>query len=226
MNDHYKYLLLLIGLSLLIGCNQQTDPASNSQTQDAPQAKSEPEVSDDAAAVEALEAAATSLKRDGNGFVTEVNFRGTTIDDAPLQHLAGLPKLTSVLLNETAITDDGLATLGKLNTLRNLDLRGCQISNDGIAHLENLTGLRALRLSGESGATTVDDDGLATVAKMTSLKALFLDFLWVSEDGLGLLTNAKQLEELYLAKTLVGDEALVGEEAMRRQHRRESHEQR
>ena len=83
MNDRCTCLLLVMGLSLLIGCNQQTDPTPASQTQNSP-----PPDPDDAAAVEALEAAATSLKRDGDGFVTEVNFRGTTIDDGPLQHLA------------------------------------------------------------------------------------------------------------------------------------------
>ncbi|MEO2022421.1 MAG: hypothetical protein ABGX05_11425, partial [Pirellulaceae bacterium] len=186
--------VMLLGLGLLAGCNSSTETPTNPA----------PAVDlDDAAAVKALEAVATSLKRDGDGFVIEVNFRGTTIDDGPLQHLLGLQRLGSVLLNETSITDDGLTTLGKISTLRNLDLRGCQVSNDGIEHLGDLTGLRALRLSGASGATTVDDAGMATVAKMTSLKALFLDFLWVSEDGLALLQDSKQLEELYLAKTLV-----------------------
>ncbi|MDE0734612.1 MAG: hypothetical protein OSB47_02240, partial [Pirellulaceae bacterium] len=204
-----RRFVILLGLGLLAGCNSSTEtpnnPATSSTDKTGAAQQDAPAVDpDDAAAIKALEAVTTSLKRDGDGFVTEVNFRGTTIDDGPLQHLAGLPRLSSVLLNETSITDDGLAILGKLKTLRNLDLRGCQVSNDGIAHLGELTGLRALRLSGESGATTVDDDGLATVAKMTSLKALFLDFLWVSEDGLALLDNAKQLEELYLAKTLVG----------------------
>jgi len=73
MNDRCKCLLLVVGLCLLIGCNQQADPMPSAQTQNSP--RPDP---DDAAAVEALEAAATSLKRNSDGFVTEVNFRGTT----------------------------------------------------------------------------------------------------------------------------------------------------
>jgi len=214
MNSATWRFVILMGLGLLVGCNSSTEtpntPATGSADKTGDALQAAPAVDpDDVAAITALETVATSLKRDGDGFVTEVNFRGTMIDDAPLQHLLGLQRLGSVLLNETSITDDGLATLGKINTLRNLDLRGCQLSNAGIEHLGGLTNLRALRLSGESGATTVDDAGMATVAKMTSLKALFLDFLWISEEGLALLQNNKQLEELYLAKTLVGDEALA-----------------
>ena len=139
---------------------------------------------DSAKAIEAVEAAGGSLKRDKGGHVAEVSFRGTKIDDAPLAHLAGFPKLRSVLLNDTKITDAGLATLGKLTTLNNLDLRGCQVSNAGIAHLTGLGKLRALRLNGKNGATTVDDGAMVHIAKLKSLKALLLDFLFVSGEGL------------------------------------------
>ncbi|MCP4814689.1 MAG: hypothetical protein GY888_19450, partial [Planctomycetaceae bacterium] len=86
--DTWRFVMLM-GLGLLVGCNSSTEtpntPAtgSASKTGDAPQAA--PAVDpDDVAAVTALETVATSLKRDGDGFVTEVNFRGTTIDDGPL----------------------------------------------------------------------------------------------------------------------------------------------
>jgi len=163
---------------------------------------------DDADAVKALESLATELKKDGEGFVTEVNFRGATIDDSALGHLVGLRRVRSVLLNETTITDDGLVAVGKTTTLRNVDLRDCKVSNAGIAHLTGLTDLAALRLSGKSGAATVDDDALTDIAKLTKLRALALDFLWVSEEGLSKLGDLKILEELYLAKTLVGDDAM------------------
>lgn len=164
---------------------------------------------DDPKALEALQALATELKRDGEGYVSEVSFRGAAIDDGALVHLLGLKRLRSVLLNDTAVTDEGAATLGKLSTLTNLDLRGCKISNAAAANLAGLTNLRALRLSGENGHTTVDDQGLADLGKLTKLKALALDFLWVTEEGLARLDGLKDLEELYLAKTPVGDEELA-----------------
>ncbi|MCA9246171.1 MAG: hypothetical protein KDA42_03620, partial [Planctomycetales bacterium] len=163
---------------------------------------------DDPSAITALNKLATSLKHDDDGFVIEVNFRGAQIDDAALAHLAGLARIKSVLLNDTAISDDGLKTIGQLTTLANLDLRGCKVSNDGMAHLVGLDKLRALRLSGQSGATTVDDDGMQSIGKLTALVALPLDFLWVSEEGLAKLDGLKNLEEIYLARTLVGDDAM------------------
>jgi hypothetical protein len=103
---------------------------------------------DSAEAIKSIEAAGGTIKRDKEGNVSEVSFRGTKIDDVPLAYLAGFSKLRSVLLNDTKITDAGLATLGKFTTLYNLDLRGCKITNAGIDLLTQLDKLRALRLSG------------------------------------------------------------------------------
>jgi len=164
---------------------------------------------DDAAAVQELSTLATGLKRDKDGYVVEVNFRGAKIDDGALGPLAGLRRLRGVLLNNTGVTDAGMATLGEITTLRNLDLRGCKIGNAGLGRLVGLQGLRGLKLSGRNGRTTVDDQGMAALGELKNLKALALDFLWVSEEGLSHLQGFEKLEELYLAKTLVGDEALA-----------------
>ncbi|MEW4486838.1 hypothetical protein AB1L42_02085 [Thalassoglobus sp. JC818] len=163
---------------------------------------------DDENMVQAIRRAAANVKVNSDGVVTEVDYRGKKINDEYLLILPRLSGLQSVLLNETEITDAGLETLGKIETLRNLDLRDCAISNDGLAHLVGLKELRALRLSGKSGATTVDDEGMESVGQLTNLKALLLDFLWVSGDGLAKLNGLENLEELYLAGTLVGDEDL------------------
>lgn len=155
------------------------------------------------------EKTASDVKRDGDGHVIEVSFRGTEADDAALAPLAALPKLRSVLLNDTKITDAGFKTLGSISTLQNIDARGCPVGNEGVRHLTGLKELRALRLNGQSGATTVDDEAMADVAKLKSLKALMLDYLWISEEGLAKVTKLDNLEELYLAQTLVGDDALA-----------------
>ncbi|GIT30995.1 MAG: hypothetical protein Ct9H300mP1_30410 [Planctomycetaceae bacterium] len=68
---------------------------------------------------------------------------------------------------------------------------GCGISNDGLAHLVGLTSLRALRLSGKNNATQVDDQGMAHIGKLTGLKALLLDYLFISEEGLGQLKDCR-----------------------------------
>ena len=95
--DTWRFVMLM-GLGLLVGCNSSTEnpntPATGSTDKTGGAQQGTPTVDpDDAAAVKALEAVATSLKRDGEGFVSEVNFRGTTIDDGPLQHLSGTPAI-------------------------------------------------------------------------------------------------------------------------------------
>lgn len=205
--------LLTFIVSLVAGCNRTTEPTGNSPTgagssETVSQQKLAPEP-DDAESIAGLEEVGAKLKKDGDGLVIEADFRGLTIDDSALEHLAGLRRVRSVLLNETGVSDEGMATVGKVATLQNVDLRGCTISNAGLEPLAALSDLKALRLSGESGATSVDDDGMVHVAKMKNLKALLLDFLWISEVGLEQLAGLDKLEELYLAKTLVGDDALA-----------------
>lgn len=205
--------ILFAALALLAGCKPTATPTGTapddtgkSETVTASEVAAEP---DDAASVSALEETGAKMKTDGDGFVIEADFRGTSIGDSALESLVGLRRLRSVLLNETAVTDAGMTSLGKISTLQNVDLRGCTVSNAGLEPLAALSQLKALRLSGESGATTVDDDGMVHVAKMKNLKALLLDFLWISEVGLEQLAGLDRLEELYLAKTLVGDDALA-----------------
>ncbi|MFP6702943.1 MAG: hypothetical protein VB861_14445, partial [Planctomycetaceae bacterium] len=163
--------------------------------------------SSEAAAVAALESLGAKLKRGDDGRVTEVQLQGVELTESILASLPLLTDLRSVLLRDTSVPDAGLVSLGQITTLRNLDLRGSDIGNASLKHLVGLQSLRALRLSGKNNATQVDDDGLQHIARLTSLKALLLDFLFVSEDGLAKLTGLEGLEELYLAGTLVGDES-------------------
>ena len=156
-------------------------------------------------AIATIEAAGGTLVRDDEGRSVEVRFKGPKVDPAVIEGLAGLPGLTSLVVAGTDVGDPLLPAIGRLTTLRNLDLRDCPVTNGGLAHLVGLGNLAALRLSGKSGATTVDDAGLATLAALPSLRTLMLDHLWVSGDGLEKLVPAGRLEELTLAQTLVGD---------------------
>ena len=157
---------------------------------------------------EALAAAGATVKKNAAGAITEVRFKGPDVDAKILADLPELPALTSVVLAGTNTDDIALGSLGKISTLENLDLRDCPVSNAGLAHLSGLHNLAALRLSGKSGKTTVDDDGMVHVAKLRSLRAVMLDFLWVSEVGLQTLAVLEKLEDLTLAQTLVGDDAV------------------
>ncbi|MCH2124142.1 MAG: hypothetical protein MK165_05085 [Pirellulaceae bacterium] len=222
-------LLAILNISINLGCDSTTPPTNQesavpqtsstapndsvqtgaAHTDPTTETPDSPQKIDDTASLMALEKCGATMRRDGDGFVTEVNFRGLTIDDSILTHLPSLPKLQSVLLNETAISDEGLVGISGLTAIRNLDMRGCGISNDAMKHLTGLSTLVALRLSGKNGATTIDDEALADIAKLPKLKVLALDFLWISGDGLSLLEPSEQLTELYLAKTLVDDDAMA-----------------
>ena len=206
---HYFPLLLSISIFIFTGCSE---PKTSSVTVD-PQNDEKPAkeitLADDANIVTALTNLGAELKKNRDGLITEVNLIGTNASDADLEQLGLLSQLTSLRLNETNISATGMEDVGKLTNLVNLDLRGCSINNESMKALEGLSQLRALRLSGESGSTTVDDDGMASINKLTSLKALLLDHLWISEVGLTDLADLKNLEELYLAKTLIDDASLA-----------------
>jgi Leucine-rich repeat (LRR) protein len=223
MTRVYWVVLLLVGLLSWPGCGGPTGPADGQEGDGDQQAEAvEP---DDPAAVEALQAAASGLKRDGDGFVVEVDFRGAAVDDDTLAHLAGLQRLQKLTLTDIKprqiesvesgdlidrpMSDAGLAVLADKTTLRHLDLRGCPITNAALEHVAGLTDLQSLRLSGENGKTMVDDDGLAQLAGLTGLKVLALDFLFVSDEGIAQLDRLKNLKELYLKATSVGDELLA-----------------
>ncbi len=197
-----RWILLFCWYGLLCGCR----PADPSSASDATQAKANV-VADTAEDVQAISASGAKLARDSGGNVTEVDFRGVAVDDGLLGHISGLPKLRSIRLNDTGIGDSAMDCVGNVATLERLDLRGCAISNDGLARLASLKRLRAVQLMGKDGRTTVDDEGLRVFSGMQHLKALALDHLWISEDGLAYLENCVALEELYLAGTLIDDAA-------------------
>ena len=157
-----RWCCMTCGLALLAlaGC-QSGETSAPSKVPQATAAKGETKDSpkraaaktDDVQAVEALGGLTKGLKRDGEGCVTEVDFRGAAIDDGALAHLSGLRRVRSVTLAETGVTDAAVATLGSIATLQALDLRECKLTNAGIAHLAGLTNLRILRLSGKNGGT-------------------------------------------------------------------------
>ena len=207
-------LTLVLASTLFVGCSDSgsRSPAKNTAS---PANSRVPELlpspdppADDPEAVKALEEIGATTKTSGDGNIREVNLRSTDATDAILEHVAKLPDVRSILLNDLPITDDGLKHLaGCAAPLSNLDLRGCPVSNDGLQHISGLKSLRALRLNGVSGETTVDDGGMEHVAGL-KLKVLALDGLWVSEVGLEAIGEQPYLEELYLKSTTISDDGL------------------
>lgn len=202
----------LLACSITVGCSRPAEtPQETTSTESEAHVKSEDTPGadpDPAEAVAAIEQISAGMRKNGDDQIIEVDFIGKEVSPEALEALAKLPKLRSLLLRASNAGDDALIAVGKCSQLENLDLRECPVSNSGLAHLVGLEKLKALRLSGQSGATTVDDGGMESVAKLPQLKVLALDFLWISGDGLQQLKPLTDLRELYLASTLVGDEDL------------------
>jgi len=201
-----KLIPFLLVCLALPGCSSEAEKTVNNpvSTTAAP-----PVLADDPSALQALSVVGAKTKRNADGLVIEVNLRGTGANDDTLKAIAPLLHLRALLLNDLNITDAGLETLRKADwPITHLDLRGCPISNAGLAHLVGLSSLRALRLSGSNSETTVDDDGMTSLAGLITLEVLSLDKLWISVAGIEQLLTLQNLEELYLADTTIGDDTL------------------
>ena len=198
-------------LSLALGCNAQpTDVAPASSTAPAEvDAAAAPAIDPAAAkAIEQLSLTGAKLERGANQQVTGVDLRGIEVTDALAAEVAALPQLEKLTIDSAAMSLDGWQQLAKLNQLQQLDLRDAAVDNDQLAAaVSGMPKLKALRLSGKSGLTSVDDGGLAVLAKCPELKALAIDDLWVSTAGIQHLSQNKKLVELYAGGTAIDDEA-------------------
>jgi len=190
--------VLLAAFACAVGCTPSSEPKV------AVPLVTEPE----AAAIKALLEAGAIIKTDEGGSATDVSFLKMTPPDETFDKLAELKSLRALNLAESSFNDDCLPALDKVSpSLANLDLRGCSLSDKATSSIARFTGLRALRFSGKNGKTSIGDDGLKALTACKSLKVLALDDLWIATAGIEALAPLTELEELYLAGTVVDDDA-------------------
>ncbi len=159
-------------------------------------------------AAETVVATGAKVERANSGEVTSIDLRGVEVTDTLASEVSKLIKLSKLTLSDSAMTVAGWRELGKLNALQQLDVRDCPLNNEQLAAVvAGLPQLKALRMSGKSGRTKVDDSGLSVLSKCPELKALAIDGLWVTIEGIKLLSQNKKLVELYAGDTAVDDEA-------------------
>jgi hypothetical protein len=123
----------------------------------------------------------------------------SSIGDAGLKHLKGLPRLKSVPMGQTRVTDAGLVHLKDLTQLEYVGLRGNNVTDAGLVHLKGLTNLTGLYL----GETKVTDAGLVHLKGMTKMSHLRLHTVAVTDAGLEHLRGMKELRQLDLWDTKV-----------------------
>lgn len=206
-------LLIAVYLFTTVGCQKNAPSNSGSSTSKPDSSASTVPATlrpDDPALISRLEKAGAVLKKSPDGRVTDVSLKGVADADALMTDLSYLEHVTSLVLADSGVTDSGLAALkSSQQALSSLDLRGCSITNASLDHLSHFTTLRALRFNGSSGATTVDDDGMASLSPLKNLRVLALDGLWVSEVGLEALGDMPVLSELYMKSSTISDDGLA-----------------
>jgi hypothetical protein len=138
--------------------------------------------------------------------ISNVNFRGKrkAIDDAALELLAPLHRLTSLNLSEVNLSNDQLQYVGPLPNLASLVLSDTPVSDDGLAHLRGLRRLEMISLCG----TKVTDAGLVHLAALPTLKIIDLSHTQVGDDGLAHLATLPSLNWLLLKGDQVTDAGL------------------
>lgn len=152
----------------------------------------------------------------------------TSITDAAMVYLSSLPRLQRLRLNGVPITDAGIAELAKLKTRMplELDLRRTRVTDQGLSCLKGRK-LHALRVEDTvvdgSGLehiahsdvkilalcrTRIDDRDLEQIARIDSLRSLWLDGTAITDAGLEHLVRLPRLQFLGLAQTAITDAGL------------------
>ena len=106
---------------------------------DGPKPKADKPPAQTAAAdpVAALKKLGAKIERNEQGEVVEVSLRlSTSITDAGLVHLKGLPNLQNLSLFGTKVTDAGLVHLKGLMELQELNLGDAKVTDAGVADLQ------------------------------------------------------------------------------------------
>lgn len=117
-----------------------------------------------------------------------------------LEIIARLPDVQQIRIRSTQITDRALGHLEEAKNLLSLNLPNGKITSAGIQSLLDGPRLRHLRIGGIE-----DVDPSELLAQLTSLRALHLIGVPVTDEGLKLLAAMPQLESLYLDDSKVTD---------------------
>jgi hypothetical protein len=128
-----------------------------------------------------------------------VNLSHTKITDAGLKHVASLPKLTLLSLDDSLVTNAGLPTLKNCSELKSLGLSYSKVTEAGLVHVKEMVQLETLGLCGLG----ITDAGLARLQNMKNLQHLGLDQSPISDLGLEHLKTLTNLKKLGLVTTKV-----------------------
>lgn len=150
-----------------------------------------------------------------------------SLTDADMAQLAGLDRLSTLLIHSTAVTAKGLelmrdqpnlsrlgysrsdaasmTAIGRFKALKSFEWPGAGVTAPAVKSLQDLPQLDGLGLSSDD----LDDATLSALGELTKLKILGLDATRFNESSLKHLKNLTSLESLRLSDTFVSDAGLA-----------------
>lgn len=132
------------------------------------------------------------------------------VSDAGMAHLEGLGNLKSISIYGSKVTDAGLLRLAQLHRMKHLYLSGHPFSDRGLAAVESMERLTSVWVGGRPDAPSrITDEGLAVVADLDDLEELGLCCSQVTDEGLRHLANLRKLRKLQLSDCAITDEGLA-----------------
>jgi len=116
---------------------------------------------------------------------------GHLSDDVALRHIAAMPRLKRLRIQESVATDEGFVALARSQTIEGIWGRVCpNFGNRGFVAFSHMPALRRLGI----GCKNVDDAALATLPQFPALRELTpIDF---SDDGFRHVGRCRSLERL------------------------------
>jgi len=135
-----------------------------------------------------------------------IQVEATALGDADLESLAFVTGVQNLLLDSpnSQFSASGLANLSRLTNLRHLRIRGHGINDDAIAQIAKISSLRILNLP--QGEFT--DAGVAHLAELPNLEQLRLGSPHISGMGIKELAALPILKRLHTIDIPIDDEAL------------------
>lgn len=138
--------------------------------------------------------------------VVQVQFPYVEIDDSDLVWLESLPDVESLdLRNKKGVTDDGLEHLSGLSRLLTLVLNQTKVTGAGLRHLKMAKRMKLLSLQG----LPITDADLVRLAAFPELEELNLTFTQITDADIVQLAAFPDLEKLNLAFTETTDEGVA-----------------
>ncbi len=153
-----------------------------------------------------LEQLDASVEYDENGQVSRVVLVGQHVGDAQLKVLGSLSdSLRRLNLISTSVEGPGLAHLRGMARLERLDLgANPELTDLGLAYLKGLTKLETLRL----WDTNISDKGMELISELKQLRWLYLGGTTITDAGLSFVKKLTLLRGLDLRATHISDRGL------------------